>query len=244
MIDKLYKTWTQLGVGFLEQKGKTVPVDLEKSIVATAGVGRTDSRLLFGMRAWLLKHHDLVNNSRLIRLLPQEKESAVLGAIIDSILSQIPRSTLRYVRKYCKKAKEPEFVFTRIANSKVQSILNREENLSIWKKWNLISREMGEMHGAIMEKSFVYAHNRNLALRALFGPTSKADVWAFLLENKSSNVHQMAKSIGISYEPVYSELMTYKSMGLVKEEKQGLARVFTIKAIIRNRWSAILTTKT
>lgn len=240
MFDELYTTWTQLGVGFLERPIIPISVDLEKTIMATSHAGREDSRLLFGMQAWLLKHHDLVNNSRLIRFIKIEKETAILGAIIDSVLAKIPRSTLRYVRKYCKKAKEPEFVFKRIANSKVQSTLNREENLPIWKKWNLISREMGEMDGVIMEKSYVYAHNRNLALRALFGPIAKADVFAFLLEHKQSNAHQMAQSLGLSYEPVYSELATFKEIGFIEEEKQGLARVFKIKTRAKNRMSALL----
>lgn len=240
MFDALYTIWTQLGVGFLEKSIVATFVDLEKIIMATTHAGREDSRLLFGMRAWLLKHHDLVNNSRLIRLIKIEKETAVLGAIIDSILAKIPRSTLRYVRKYCKKAKKPEFVFKRIANSKIQSSLNREENLSIWKKWNLISREMGEMDGVIMDKSYVFAHNRNLALRAFFGPIVKADVFSFLLEHKMSNAHQMAQALGLSYEPVYSELATFKQMGFIEEEKHGLARMFKIKTIAKNRMNALL----
>lgn len=240
MFDEIYTTWTQLGVGFLEKLASPVSIDLEKTIMATSYAGRRDSRLLFGMRAWLLKHHDLVNNSRLIRFIKTEKETAVLGAIIDSVLVKIPRSTLRYVRKYCKKALVPEFVFKRIANSQVQSTLNREENLPVWKKWNLISREMGDMNGVIMEKSYVYAHNRNLALRALFGPIVKADVFTFLLEHKASNAHQMAQLLGLSYEPVYSELATFKEMGFIEEDKQGLARVFRIKTVAKNRMNALL----
>lgn len=240
MFDDLYKTWTQLGVGFLKSIDTSASVDLEKTIIATSHAGREDSRLLFGMRAWLLKHHDLVNNSRLIRLVKLEKETAVLGAMIDSVVLQIPRSTLRYVRKYCKKLQEPEFVFKRIAHSKVQSHLNQEENLPIWKRWNLISREIGEMEGVIMEKSFVYAHNRNLALRALFGPIVKADVFAFLLDHRMSNAHHMAHVLSLSYAPVYSELTTFKEMGLVEEEKHGLARVFKIKTTVRNRMNELL----
>ncbi len=203
MFDELYTTWAQLGVGFLEKPTTSIVVDLEKTILATTRAGREDSRLLFGMCAWLLKYHGLVNNSRLIRLIKQEKETAVLGAAIDLVLEKKPRSTLRYVRKYCKKAKTPEFVFKRIAYSKVQSGLNREENLAVWKKWNLISREAGDMEGVIREKSFVYSHNRNLALRAFFGPIVKADVFAFLLDHKTGNARQIALSLGLSYEPVH-----------------------------------------
>lgn len=239
MFDELYKIWTQLGVGFLEKPALPIVVDLEKTIMATAQAGRMDSRLLFGMRAWLLQHHDLVNNSRLIRLIKSAKETAVIGAVIDSVISEIPRSTLRYVRKYCKKAKRPEFVFERIASSPVQSKLNRDENLSLWKKWNLISREMSEMDGAIMKKSYVYAHNHNLALRAFFGPIIKADVFSFLLEHKTGNAHQMAKTLDLSYEPVYSELATFKEMGFLEEEKQGLSRCFKMKTAVKNRMNTL-----
>ncbi len=240
MFDELYTIWTQLGVGFLEGPTKATSIDLEKTIIATSYAGREDSRLLFGMQAWLVKHHDLVNNSRLIRLVKQEKETAVLGAIIDSVLAQVPRSTLRYVRKYCKKTKEPEFVFKRIAASKVQSVLNRAENLSLWKRWNLISRESGEMDGVIMEKSYVLKHNRNLALRAFFGPIAKADLFAHLLDHNVGNAYQMSLSLGLSYEPVYSELATFKAMGFVEEKKLGLARVFKIKSATRNQMNALL----
>lgn len=240
MFEELYKIWTQLGVGFLAKSKHPIAIDLEKTLLITSRVGREDSRLIFGMRAWLLKHHDLVNGSRLIRLIKSENETAVLGAIIDSVLVKSSRSTLHYVRKYCKKSKTEEFVFTRIMKSKVQSDLNRKECLPVWKKWNLISREMDDMPGTIMGKSYVFRHNRALALRALFGPIIKADLFAFFLEHKEGNAHHIAKSLGLSYEPVYTELTSFKEIGLIDETRRGLARVFRVKAGVGKKLEGLL----
>ncbi len=228
-----------MGIGFHEPHSEPILIDLERTLIETAHAGRDDSRLLFGMRGWLLKHHDLVNGTRLIRLVKSEKETAILGAIIDSVLEEESRSTLRYVKKYCRKAKTPEFVFNRIASSPVQSERNREENLTVWKRWNLISREMESSEGAIMEKPYVLKHNRNLALRALFGPILKADLLAYFLEYKQGNAHQVAQALGQSYEPVYHELQSFKEIGFMEDEKAGLSRVFKIKSPARSRLNAL-----
>lgn len=229
MFNDLRKKWTRLGVGFTESFSEQGLIDLEKTILETTHAGREDSRLLFGMRGWLLKHHDLINGSRLIRFVKKEPETAVLGALIDSMIEEAPRSTLLYVRRYCKKLRKPEFLFSKIAESKALSELNREENLSVWRHWNLISREMGEMEGAIYEKKYVLKHNLNLALRALFGPGMRAEVLSYFLKNKEGNAAQIAKALEQSYQPVYSELKAIQAIGLVHEEKEGIACVFQIE---------------
>jgi hypothetical protein len=240
LSDELYNIWIRLGVGFVGGVGDAVAIDLEHVLIATTRAGREDSRLLFGMRAWLLKHHDLVNNSRLIRFIKTERETAVIGAVIDSILAEIPRSSLRYVLKHCKKAKKQEFVFRRVAGSKIQSKLNREEILPVWKRWNLISREMGEMRDIIRDRSYVLAHNRNLALRAFFGPTVKAEVFDYLLEHREANAYQMAQGLCMSYQPVYRELVTLRDLGMIEQTHQGIARQCRLKDATRDCMTALI----
>jgi hypothetical protein len=225
----LRKAWTRLGVGFVEKFSTQGQLDLEHLIVDTCKEGRSDSRLLFGMRGWLLKHHDLVNVARLIRMVKEEGDTAVLGAIIESVVETHPRSALASVTKYCRKAKKREFVFERIARSKTMAKFNLEENLPIWRKWNLISNEMGELGGAIAEKGYIFQYNSNMMLRALFSPGIRAEVLSYLVEYGEGNARQISMGVGQSYEPVYSELKLCENMGLLEPISCGRATVYHLK---------------
>lgn len=225
----LRKTWTRLGVGFVERFRAKGSIDLERLIMDTCVEGRRDSRLLFGLRGWLLKHHDLVNTARLLRMVKETKDTAVLGAIVESIVEAHPRSALASVLKYCGKAKRPEFVFERIARSKVMAEFNREGNLPIWRKWNLISNEMGDLGGAIAEKGYVFKHNQNLLLRALFSPGIRAEILSYLMEHGEGNARQISLGVGQSYEPVYSELKLCEEVGLLEPVQAGRATVYHLR---------------
>jgi hypothetical protein len=195
-------------VAFDERISGKGQVDLERLIMDTCVEGRRDSRLLFGMRGWMLRHYDLVNVNRLIRMAKEAEETAVLGAICDSVLEHAPRSSLRYVRKYCQRMKRPEFLFEEIAASKTMRRLNEEENLPVWKAWGLISREMEDMEGAIAGKAFVLG---------------------YLLEHAEGNARQISLGIGQSYEPVYSELKLCEEVGLLEPLKAGRATVYHLR---------------
>ena len=197
--------------------------------------GRRDPRLLFGMHGWLLKHHDLVNASRLIRMAKDSKTTAVLGAVCDAVLEHAPRSSLYYVRKHCRRLKSPEFLFDEIASSRALQKINDEESLPVWKRWGLISREMDVMEGAIAGKAFVLSHNRNLALRALFGTGVRAEILNSLVEPGEANAHEIAVGIGQSYEPVYSELKFGESVGLFVSVVRGRARVYRVTPVFLRR---------
>jgi hypothetical protein len=225
----LYQTWTRLGVAFNESFKLQGLVNLEKTLLETCELGRQDSRLLFGMLGWLMKHHDLVNGSILIRLVKKTPKTAVLGAIIDAVLAKQPRSSLKNVRKYCKPLTKAEFLFNRIGASPTLAKLNREQNLNLWKNWGLISREIDEMAGAIAEKAFVLKNNNNLAIRALFGAGIRAEILSYFMEHEQGNAYEIAKQIGLSYEPVYSELQFFQKIGLMIPSKIGKALVFQLR---------------
>ncbi len=227
-MSDLYQIWSRLGVAFDTAPFFGSSIDLEDVLVKTSLEGRKDSRLLFGMRGWLLKHYELVNSARLICKIKSCSSTAVLGAVIESVILEYPRSNLKYAIKYCHPLSQSDFVFDSVRYSKTISHLNQMENLPLWKKWNLISREMGDMHGAIREKKFVLKHNPQLALRALFGAGLKAEVLSFFLNHRKGNARQIALAIGLSYEPVYSELMLFKKIGLAEEKKKGQTRVFSL----------------
>lgn len=230
MSENLRKIWTQLGVGFNEPFSKKNVIDLERTILDTTVAGRQDSRLLFGLRGWLLKHHDLVNGSRLIRLAKQAETTAVLGAIIDSVVEKEPRSVLIATRRYCKKSLQPEFLFYRIAQSKVEATINKRECLEVWRRWNLISNEMSSMEGVIFEKGYVLKHNPNLALRALFGAGTRAEVFGYFLQHMEGNAMEICKALNQSYQPVYSELTAISRIGLGKAKKVGASKIFRVSS--------------
>lgn len=222
MVD-LYAKWQKLGVGFAGVPGIRSFVDVEQLLINTAKEGRKDSRLLFGMRGWLLRNHDLVNVQRLIRFIKQEKNkkepTSVLGAILNSVVNEVPRSALKNALKYCEKNKQPEFVFSRIGESKVLSQLNKEENHSVWKYWNLISREMDSEQSAIRRRSYILKRNKNLLLRAFLGKGVKAEILSYFLNCGKGNALEISKEVGFSYEPVYSELQQFKALHFIEEQK-------------------------
>jgi hypothetical protein len=225
----LRTSWARLGVAFDERIPRKGSVDLERLMMDTCIEGRKDPRLLFGMIGWLLKHHDLVNVNRLIRMVKETKPTAILGAVIDAVLEHVPRSSLKYVRKYCKRLRKPEYVFEEIERSKVMRRLNEEENLPLWKTWSLISREMDVMEGGIAEKAFVLSRNGNLALRALFGTGIRAEILQYLVEHGEGNAHQIAHEVGQSYEPVYSELKICEDVGLLEPVTCGRATIYRLR---------------
>lgn len=227
-MSKLYQIWSRLGVAFDVVSSSDSAIDLEEILLKTSQEGRRDSRLLFGMRGWLCKHHELVNSARLICKIKSAAETAVLGAVLESVVLQSPRSNLKYVIKYCHRLQQPDFVFDSVRSSPVIATLNKKENLPLWKKWGLISREMDDMKGAIRDKKYVLKNNVRLALRALFGAGLKAEVLSFFLNHKSGNARQIALAIGLSYEPVHSELSFFKNIGLAEEKKKGHTRIFSL----------------
>lgn len=245
-MSDLYKKWKKLGVGFAGAPEVRFFIDVEKLLMDTAKEGRVDSRLLFGMRGWLLNNHDLVNGQRLIRLIKQEtkkgESTSVLGAVLDSVVREKPRSALKNVLKYCKRNDQREFVFPRIAESKVLSRLNEEENHPVWESWNLISREMEEARGVLRRRSYVLRRNKNLLVRALIGNGVKAEILNYFLNRGKGNTLEIAKAIGLSYEPVYSELQQFKDLQLIQEEQggQGRARIFCFSPRAQKAFSLLL----
>ena len=229
MSHDLRTSWARLGVAFDERISRKGSVDLECLMMDTCIEGRKDSRALFGMIGWLIKHHDLVNANRLIRMVKEARNTAILGAVIDTVLEHTPRSSLRYVRKYCKRIPRPEYVFEEIARSKVLQRLNQEENLPVWKAWNLISREMDTTEGGIAGKMFVLSRNYNLALRALFGTGIRAEILNYLVERGEGNAHQISQGVGQSYQPVYSELKLCEDVGLLMPVTCGRATVYHLR---------------
>lgn len=229
MKPDLYATWTRLGVFFANTPTREKNIDLELTLIKTSSECRKDSRLAFGMYGWLLKHHELVNTARLIRFIKDESSSAVMGAILESVVEHHPRSNLKYVLKYCRAQPAEEFVFERIAASKLLSAKNRDENLTIWKKWNLISNEMDDLKGAVQNKAYVLKHNPTLAIRALFGANLRSEILNYFVFNKSGNAHQIAASMNLSYEPVYKELDFFNRIGLLKDLRQGRNHLYHLR---------------
>lgn len=228
MSDFLYQEWKKLGVEFVSVPVCRTPVDIEKLLTLTAKEGRCDARLIFGMRSWLLENYDLVNAQRLIRFIKEEnknrQQTAVLGAVLESVVKKYPRSSLKAAIKYCQKNKNKEFVFKRVASSQVLSKINEEENHPIWKKWNLVSREMSLMTGVLRKRKIILNNNKNLLLRAFFGIRTSTELLVYFLSGGSGNALEIVKDIGLSYEPVYSELQRFMDLKFIADERKGRGR--------------------
>src|SRR5262245_5893707 len=99
---KLYAIWTKLGVVLPGASSDQDTVDLERTLIETAKKGRKESRLLLGMQAWIIKHHNLISGARLIGLIKREKETSILRGVLNSVIGAQPRSYLKNTRRYCR----------------------------------------------------------------------------------------------------------------------------------------------
>lgn len=211
--ENIYREWRRLGIGFTESPIDRA-VDIERLFVATSEQGRGDSRLISGMVAWLIHYGDLVCVRRLSEIM-KPGNLAVMGGVIELVLARGGDERLLKVLARCKPLSVPEFMFPHLAQTGVEREYEKENAMPEFRKWGLFCSNLGSMEDAVFKRERVLRENMNIALRAVFGPTAKADIFACLLDRAKISIRQLSLTLGYSYKPVYLEVQRMMQNGLV-----------------------------
>ncbi len=226
LINKLMANWKHVGFRFNIGTSKD-NIDIEKLIVETSRVGRNEPVLIWGMLAWIVQYGDLINVSRLSRLL-KEGDMAVLGAIIEIAISKGADNKLAHIAGKCKGNKQAEILFPIMKESKITEKIEKDDGLDVFKKWGLYCSNISDKSDALNTREFVLKHNPNLAIRALFGSNVKAEILYQLSHISKSYINELARLIGMSYQPVYAEVERMILNKLLLSETVGKLRLVSL----------------
>ncbi len=236
MSATLRQRLTQLGVRF----GETPPgcnVDVEKTLLEATEQGRAEPRLFWAALLWMSSYIDLVNISRLARLLRDHGDPAALGALCDLACEKVADRKFLAIRRRCRPRKTREILFHKMAEMQVTRHGVKNGALPVFLKWGYYCNYVNRMEGAICSREEVLRRNQVLRLRALFGASSRADILNWLLDNKGAHARKMARELSLSYQPVYGELHRLAADSILTAEQVGNIRVFSLTESA-NEWLA------
>lgn len=230
-IDQLYNKWMSLGMG-MNGKQYVTDLDLEQTIAETTQIGRYESRLLWAMLTWIVTYGDLINVSRMMHFL-QTADVSVLGAILEiAVINGGDKKLLNIVKK-CKPKEVPELLFPRMKKHGFTYAQELMEANDEWKKWGYYSSEISFMYDAIIgDRMFIFKHQKNLAVRAIFGPNLRAEILYYLFKNSETYIKAISKATGFAYFPVYNETKELIRNGLLRSKTYGRMNVVSLNDFI------------
>lgn len=236
MTPTLRQRLTQLGVRF----GEVPPacdVDVEKTILEATEQGRAEPRLFWAALLWTSTYIDLVNISRLARLLKDHGDPAALGALCDIACEKKADRKFLAIRRRCRPRKTREILFHKMAEMEVTKREVEQGALPVFLGWGYYCNYVNLMEGAICNREEVLRRNQGLRLRALFGTGSRADILNWLLVHKAAHARRIARESSLSYQPVYGELHRLAADKILTAEQVGNIRVFSLTGAARE-WLA------
>ena len=238
MSHTLRQRLAQLGVRFGEAPCGC-DVDVEKTLLEATEQGRAVPRLFWAGLLWMSNYIDLVNISRLARLLRDHGDPAALGALCDLAFEKNPDRKFTAIRRRCHPRKTREILFRKMAEMEVTRREARNGALPAFLKWGYYCNYVNRMEGAICSRDEILRRNRGLRLRALFGAGSRADILNWLLVHERAHARKIARELSLSYQPVYSELHRLAADRILTAEQVGNIRVFSLTGPV-NKWLAAL----
>jgi hypothetical protein len=226
-IDQLYDKWMSLGMG-MNGTHYITDLDLEKTIAETTQIGRYESRLLWAMLTWIVTYGDLINVSRMMHFL-QTADAAVLGGVLELAVKHGGDKKLLNIVKRCKPREVPELLFPRMKKHGFTYAQELTEARDEWKKWGYYSSETSFMYDAILgDRMFIFKHQKNLAVRAIFGPNLRAEILYYLYKNSETYIKEISKATGFAYFPVYNETKELIRNGLLRSTTYGRMNVVSL----------------
>jgi hypothetical protein len=230
-IDQLYDKWMSLGMG-MNGKHYVTDLDLELTIAETTQIGRYESRLLWAMLTWIVTYGDLINVSRMMHFLPTS-DSSILGGILEIAVKNGGDRKLLHIVKRCKSKEVPELLFPRMKKHGFAYAQELTEARDEWKKWGYYSSEISFMYDAILgDRMFIFKHQKNLAVRAVFGPNLRAEILYYLFKNSETYIKAISRATGFAYFPVYNETKELIRNGLLRSTTYGRTNVVSLNDYI------------
>jgi hypothetical protein len=226
-IDQLYDKWMSLGMG-MNGKHYVDDLDIEKTIAETTRTGRYESRILWAMLTWIVTCGDLINVSRMMHFLKTADE-AVLGAILEIAVKNGADKKLLHIVKKCRPKEAAEILFPRMKKHGFAYAQELTETKEEWKKWGYYCSEISFMYDAILgDRMFIFKHQKNLAVRAIFGPNLRSEILYYLYKNSGTYIKAISKATGFAYFPVYNEIKELVRNGLLKSITYGRVNVVSL----------------
>jgi hypothetical protein len=226
-IDRLYDQWMSLGMG-MNGKHYIDDLDIEQTITETTRTGRYDSRLVWAMLTWIVTYGDLINVSRMMHFLKTADE-AVLGALLEIAVKNGADKKLLHIVKKCTPKTAVELLFPRMKKHGFAYAQELTETKEEWKKWGYYCSEISFMFAAILgDRTFIFKHQKNLAVRAIFGPNLRAEILYYLYKNSGAYIKAISKATGFAYFPVYNEIKELVRNGLLKSITYGRVNVVSL----------------
>jgi hypothetical protein len=226
-IDLLYNKWMSLGMG-MNGKKHVDDLDLELTIAETTKTGRHDSRLFWAMLTWIVTYGDLINVSRMMHFL-KIADNAALGAIMELAVKNGADKKLLHIVHKCKPKETAEILFPRMKKHGFTYAQELTETKEEWKKWGYYCSEISFMYDAILgDRRFIFKHQKNLAVRAIFGPNLRAEILYYLFVNSGTYIKAISKATGFAYFPVFNETKELVRNGILNSKTYGRVNVVSL----------------
>lgn len=239
-MEEIKSKWSRLGFRFFEKPSKA-PVDPEQLILETSVSGRVDPVLFSALLTWIIHFSDLINTARLSRLL-KKADSSVMGLILDIALQNHSHRKLIQVLGKCAPKNNPEILFSVMNNMQTTRDSEIENAINVGKKWGLFVSDIPIKQDALHNKAWVLKHNPNLYFRALFGPNIKAEIFYQLSVLKESYIQQLARIIGVSYQPVYAEVQEMIDNRFLNMRAIGRTKLVSMNPVFEQHLQAMFKT--
>ena len=163
------RQWTRIGALFTTVPAAG-PVDLERLIVATAAIARTDERLFVMAASWLAEHHQLVDVRRLCQGLVgvTDETSAVTGAMLAMAFQDTPSPPpLAAAHAQCRPLAAHALLFPVVAEIRGMPEVVRAEALPLFAAWGFWHNDAVLKRPAIRPLQWILQHCEELRYRAV-----------------------------------------------------------------------------
>lgn len=236
-LEDVINAWTALGAGYLGGIERAAAPDLEHVVLLTAMHGKHDPRMVVMAITWLSRYSSLIAEHRLCKLIRDGAiaagESSGLGLILNIAIantSSHDRSrNLERPMKLCRPAASPGpyFIIDQTNEAMRQRAKRRASDLSA--RWNLWVEPLAPKYDALRSRSWVIAHNPDLAFRADFRGDLRATILLALSDEDEgqgagSSVSELARRCGVTRTAISSALNDLELANRVRSVYEGRVR--------------------
>jgi DNA-binding MarR family transcriptional regulator len=225
----LYPLWRRIGVNFTGPSSAE-PVDVERLILATAGLASADERLTVCAASWLARFHDLVDGRRLSELTREAspRTRAYLGALL-SLAVEAPDGAGRAPQfdtalSHCSPLRQAQS-FYELANWQWM----RKHSLTLYSRWHLWHDEATLQHKSIHSLDQLLKVPE-LRARALLGPSIEASCVALTMKS-ITNARSLSRLLGVTYAATHAAVERLVGRGLLIRTRNGVRQELRLSSL-------------
>ncbi len=254
MLDLCWRQWSALGVYTSIPPETKWAIDLEALICATMFYGRFDPRLFDEALDWISVNKEVLSLDRLKRIADifGPKCKACLGASMDAVAleKRSPRFASSVDRWKEFKLADEENLFLSWGSDKGFDV---KETDPTFRAWGFLRNEPN-LRGLSGKPDMSNSVNLFIRLRKLFGVTSRASIFGYLLLKSDGNSMQISKAVNVNQRNVYHILNEMAEGEFLLQRSSGRESVFFInrepwleffgvgKDLLFIRWADIFST--